>query len=491
MIAKTTGRILLNWALAFALIAAVFTGCKSGGAQKPSKGKRGLTSRQAVEIADEAYIFGYPLLIMDLTRRVTTNVREPEGLRAPTGQFAHERAFPLPSSHDARVPNAETLASMVWLDVSREPWVLSFPDMKGRYCLFSLFDGWSSVFAAPGKRTTGTGPFKCAITGPGWKGKLPKGVKEYKSPTSLVWMLGRIYCADTAEDYAAVHALQDQLSAVPLSSYGKAYTPPAGQVSPAIDMGRPVVEQVNMLGIANYFNWLAMLMKDNPPAEEDRPMLKKMARLGIVPGKPFDIGRLDPAIIEVLQYVPNSAHAKILDWLKAEPTNKAKGKPGDWNSQDGWKWTLKTGVYGTDYTQRALLAAIGLGANVPQDTFFAASMVDGAGQPYSGDFRYVMHFPPGQAPSANGFWSLTMYDGEYFFVSNPLSRYTLSARDHLKFNLDGSLDFYIQQHPPGADAEANWLPAPEGRFMLMLRVYWPKESLLKGLWKNPPVKRED
>jgi hypothetical protein len=102
-----------------------------------------------------------------------------------------------------------------------------------------------------------------------------------------------------------------------------------------------------------------------------------------------------------------------------------------------------------------------------------------------------MHFAPGQAPSAKGFWSLTMYDGDYFFVDNPLSRHTLSARDPLKFNADGSLDLYLQHYPPGADRELNWLPAPEGRFVLMLRFYWPKPALIDGSWKIPPVKRVD
>ncbi len=149
----------------------------------------------------------------------------------------------------------------------------------------------------------------------------------------------------------------------------------------------------------------------------------------------------------------------------------------------------KTGVYGTDYLQRALMAAISRGATLPQDTVYAISSVDGDGQPYSGNYRYVMHFAPEQAPTANGFWSLTMYDAEHFFVENPLGRYTLSARDQLKFNIDGSLDFYIQKFPPGSDREANWLPMPDSKFILVMRFYWPKEPLLKGSWKFPPVKR--
>ena len=346
----------------------------------------------------------------------------------------------------------------VWLDVGKEPWVVSLPDAHDRYCLFPMLDGWTTVFQAPGKRTTGTGPQKYAITGPGWKGKLPSGLKEYKSPTSIVWVLGRIYCTGTTEDYAAVHAIQDECSAVPLSSYGKPYTPPPGQVDPAIDMETPVREQVNNLDAAAYFNRLALLMKDNPPAHADAPILKKMARLGIVPGQPFDINQLDPAVIQVLQSVPKLAVGQNPGLVQGRRQGRRRDLPERLDL-----YALKTGMYGTDYLQRALVAAIGLGANRPQDTFYAISTTDAAGQPYSGNFRYVMHFTPAQAVSADGFWSLTMYDADYFFVENALVRYSLSARDQLKLNPDGSLDLYIQRHPPGADLESNWLPAAGGQ----------------------------
>jgi hypothetical protein len=477
-------RTFLGWTVACALAGVASTASAAQTASKPAKAKPSITSRQAFEIGTEAYLYGYPLLMMDLTRQVMTNVREPEGTRAPMGQFAKVRALPLASSKDARVPNADTLATMLWLDVTREPWVLSLPDMKDRYGLFTLVDGWNTVFGALGKRTTGTGAQKCVITGPGWKGKLPKGLPRYESPTGLVWLMGRIYCDGTSEDYAAVHALQDQFTASPLNPFTKSNAPPVAQVNPSVDMQKSVTEQINGLSIGAYFNRLALLMRDNPPTPEDRPLLKKMARLGIVPGRPFDIGALDASSIQVLEFVPPTAHEQMREWLKLDP----KGKGVDWHFKDGWKWTLKTGTYGTDYLQRALIATIALGANLPQDMLLAASVVDASGEAYSGNFRYVMHFPPGQAPSANAFWSLTMYDADYFFVNNPLSRCSLNARDQFKFNLDGSLDIYIQQHPPAADRQANWLPSPEGKFVLMLRFYWPKEALLKGTWKIPPVK---
>ena len=247
-------------------IAAGWLACGQVGAEaKPAT----LTAREAFDLATEAYIFGYPLVTMDMTRRAMTNVREPEGMRAPLGQFARTRTYPLASNHDVTVPNADMLYTIVWLDVSQEPWVLSLPDMKDRYATFPMLDGWTTVFGTPGKRMTGTGPQQCAIVGPGWKGKLPAGLKEYKSPTGIVQVLGRVYCAGTPEDYAAVHAIQDQCRAVPLSSYGKPYTPLPGQADPGIDSRKTVREQVNSLGVTDYFNRLEVLMKDNPPARAD------------------------------------------------------------------------------------------------------------------------------------------------------------------------------------------------------------------------------
>ncbi len=478
-------RILLQGALAGAIATALLAGREVGAVPKSSVGKQALTSKEAFDIAVEAYIFGYPLVTMDMTRRCMTNVRQPEGVRAPQGQFARIRALPLALDREITVPNADTLYTGTWLDVAREPWVLSLPDPKDRCCLFPVLDGWTAVFAPAGKQTTGTGLQEFAITGPGWKGKLPRGLKEYKSPTSIVWVPGRVYCTGSPEDLAAAHVLQDQCSAVPLSSYGKPYVPPPGQVDADVNMQTSASEQVNVLGPASYFNRLALLMKDNPPVRADAPVVKRMARLGIVPGQPFDIGRLDPAVIQVLQYVPTTALGKIMGSFKEG------GKASAWTFQDGWRWTVKIGAYGTDYTQRALIAAVGLGAGRPEDMLYAISTVDGAGQSYSGNFRYVMHFAPGQAPSTNSFWSLTMYGSDYFFVSNPLCRYALRGRDPLNFNPDGSLDLYLQKYPPGADREANWLPAPEDKFMLMLRFYRPQESLINGSWKIPPVKRTD
>ena len=396
------------------------------------------------------------------------------------GQIIKLREYPNSSFRDVTAPNADTLYTTAFFDVGKEPWVLSIPDMKDRYYLMPMLDGWTTVFQVPGKRTTGTRAQTYAITGPGWKGTLPAGVKEYKSPTNIVWLLGRIYCTGTPEDYAAVHKLQDEFKLVPLSSYGKPYTPPAGIVDPSIDMKTAVREQVNRMSANDYFTLLCKLMKDNPPAPPTQPQLKKFEKIGIVAGKDFDASKLKA---DLAKRIPEVSQDRIMLQFKI---NK------DIKDENGWAFTTKTGIYGTDYLMRALVTAIGLGANRPQDAVYPTSMKDAEDRTYDGANKYVIRFPKGQTPPVTGFWSITMYDANYFFVANPINRYSISPRQNLKTNPDGSTDIYIQKDSPGKDKESNWLPAPPDKFILMLRMYWPNEkspSIINGSWKIPPVKK--
>jgi hypothetical protein len=490
----------LRWTLGLAVIATALIGCSQKadtGAEKAAtdvkdkvvadaKAAEALVkAKEAQETGIEAYIYAYPLVTMELTRRVSTNVAAPAGSKAPMGQFAKLRGYPAVDDHTVTAPNADTLYTVLWIDVSKEPWIVSAPDMKGRYFLLPMLDGWTTVFEDPGKRTTGTGAQKFAITGPGWSGTLPAGVKEYKSPTGMVWLLGRIYCTGTPEDYKAVHALQDQMTAVPLSAYGKAYTPAPGTVDPSVDMKTGIRDQVNAMDAASYFALFAQLLKTNPPTAEDAPMVATLAKIGVVPGQDFDASKLDPAVAKGLAGAPKPAQDKIMGWMKEGIV------AGDLKFKDGWMFTTDTGIYGTKYRQRALITAIGLGANRPQDAVYPTSEGPDILKKYSGANKYVMHFNKGELPPADGFWSLTMYDANYFFVPNPINRYTVSQRNKLRANPDGSVDLYIQNAPPGKDKEQNWLPAPKDQFILMMRLYWPKEkppSLLNGTWKIPPVK---
>ena len=470
--------------------AAVVAACLSclvvAGCGSDSKVAQDAKELEAFETAKDAYVYAYPLLTMEFTRRNSTNVASPEGSFAPMGQFAKLREYPNASFTTVTAPNADTLYTIVWLDVSKEPWVISIPDLKGRYALFPMLDGWTNVFQDPGKRTTGTGAQKYAITGPGWSGTLPPGVTEYKSPTGMVWLLGRIYCTGTPEDYKAVHALQDQMAAVPLSSYGKPYTPAPGTVNSALDTKTAVRDQLNAMDGAAYFKLFAELLKTNPPSADDAAMVAKLAKIGIVPGQDFEASKLEPSVAAGIAKAPKPAQDRIAAWIKEGVA------AGDAKLENGWMFTTKTGLYGTNYLQRAMITWIGLGANRPQDAVYPTSEGPKILEKYNGANKYVLHFAKGEMPPVDGFWSVTMYNAQYFFVDNPLNRYNVSQRNKFNTNADGSTDIYIQADSPGKAKESNWLPAPKDDFILMMRLYWPKEkapSLLDGSWKIPEVKK--
>lgn len=438
-----------------------------------------LSQQEALDLGTEAYIFGYPLITMDMTRSVMTNYATPGTRGAPMGQFFHARIYPDASFKSVTAPNADTLYSIAWLDVSAEPYVLHVPDVGNRYYLMEMLNAWTDVFADPGSRTSGTKAHDFLITGPHWKGTAPQGMEVLDSDTDLVWIIGRTYCSGTREDYKAVHDIQDQYTLVPLSAYGKSFTPPPGQVDPKIDMKTPVRDQVNRLDAGLFLKKLAELMKNNPPYSDDAPMMTTLAKLGVEPGKDFDVAQLGSDAAIGLTSAVQAAQEKIMSHYYHAG-----------RQVNGWRITTNTGDYGDDYIQRALMTEIGLGANLPEDAVYPMAKFDKDGTPLNGTNKYVMHFKKDKLPPVNGFWSLTMYNDQYFFVNNPINRYSISLRDNLKYNADGSLDIYIQHDSPGADKESNWLPAPQEVFILMMRLYWPKEAAISGSWVPPGVRKQ-
>ena len=439
---------------------------------------------EAIKIATEAYIYGYPLVTFDTARMQQTNVAVPDAEHAPMGQMIRMRTYPAVDNHCCAAPNADTLYTEAWLDVSQEPVIFSIPDMGDRYYIAPMLDGWSEVIDVAGTYTTGGKAQTYAITGPGWSGELPEGVTQVKSPTGMVWVLGRIYSTGTPEDYKAVHALQDQFSVVPLSAYGRPYTPPPGVVDPDFDMKTAVRKQVNGMDAYAYFERLADLMKTNPPTPQDAPMVAQMAKIGLVPGQAFDPSKLDLIDREAIRLVPKLAVLEMGLHLKRQPTT------------NGWLYfTRGVGDFGTDYLLRGMANLLGPGWNRPQDAVYPLSQKDPNGDDYDGaKHNYVMRFEKGQMPPAAAFWSLTLYDADFFFVPNQINRYDLAKRDPLITNPDGSVELYIQADSPGKDKEANWLPAPKGKFVLVMRIYAPLEtrpSILDGTWTPPSVKPVD
>jgi len=437
--------------------------------------------KEGLEAGVEAIAYGFPLVIMDATCRKLTNVATAGPEAAPVNQFAHMPKFPDASFKDVVRANVDTLYSSACLDLSKEPIVLSVPDTKGRYYLMPMVDAWTNIFASPGKRTTGTKAGHFAITGPGWTGSLPAGVSELKSPTNLVWIIGRTQ-TNGPSDYAAVHAIQKQYKLTPLASFGKPYTPSQATVDPAVDMKVAPVDAVMKLGTTAFFDRMAALMKQNPPPAADAPVLAKLAKIGIVPGEKFDPSKLDPAIAKGLE--------KALP-VALEKLTAASKETGE--AVNGWRVpSMKLGDFGTDYGTRAVVALVGLGANLAADAVYPSAFVDGEGKTLSGANRYVLHFDKGQEPPVRAFWSVTMYNPESFFVANPINRYAVSSWMPFKRNADGSLDLYIQKESPGKDKEANWLPAPDGEFNVTMRMYWPTEkapSIMDGTWKPPALKK--
>jgi hypothetical protein len=444
------------------------------------------TSRsEAEQIAIDAYVYGYSLITTEVTRVQMSNVDKVEGMRAPAGQFANIKRYPPADFRGVSAPNADTLYSVAWLDLT-EPQVFSHPDMGKRFYLFEMTDLWMTDFNSPGTRTAGGQAANYLITGPGWAGNVPAGMKQIKCATRYTGILGRTYADGTEQDYAAVNALQAQYKIVPLSAYGKspAYQAPPVNPTPGFSMTDKPQSVILDMDTSAYFNMMARLMGGAaPPAREDAPMLARMAKIGLVPGQPFDMTKLPPAV-----------QAAIKDLGKAALHRIEANKDSLGATVNGWVVTKGLGVYGTNYMKRAVVAAFGWPANLPQDAVYPYTEVDSAGQKLSGANRYKLTFAKGQNPPVNAFWSITMYeiDQGWWFVPNALNKFTVSLRNNPQYNPDGSLTLYLQNEPPGKDLEANWLPAPKGDFIAMMRMYWPKEndpSILNGTWKPPAIMR--
>jgi hypothetical protein len=431
------------------------------------------SSEEVHAIARDAYLYAYPIVSMDTTMRQATNVPSANTLpmRAPVNQFAHARAYPTADQKDVVRFNFDTLYSLAWLDLAREPIVLSVPDTDGRYYLLEMLDMWSDVFSVVGQRTTGTKAGNFALVAPGWTGRLPQGVEKIVAPTPAFWILGRTQTNGPA-DYANVHKVQDGYKLTPLGQWGKSYTPPRNlAIDSSIDGQTPPRTQVNRLDGVTMLTRLAALMTKYPPHPNDYPILFRMRALGIEPGKPFDAAKLDPAIAATI----NSAAKDARDDLG--PSMRSLGQ-----FENGWNvLTQNVGTYGTSYKQRAAVAFGGLGANLPEDAIYPTAFVDSVGQPLTGALKYVLHFDKGKLPPANAFWSITMYDADGFQVANPIDRFAIGDRDKMNFNADGSLDICIQAESPGPDKEANWLPAPkDAQFEPTMRIYSPRPAVVDG-----------
>lgn len=434
------------------------------------------------KVAVDAYLYAYPLVTMELTRRQMTNVPDAHSalLRAPLNQFSHAREYPAAESREVVRFNFDTLYSFAWLDVRTRPVVLSVPDAGDRYYLTPMLDMWTDIFAVPGSRNTLGKARDFLLVGPGWQGEVPKGLDLIVAPTPFVWVMGRTQ-ANGPEDFARVHAIQDQYRIVPLSAWGTDYEPPTNvETDASIDNDTPPLEQVNALSSLEFFTLFAELLKTNPPHANDYPILHRMRAIGINPGESFDGSSLDEAAAAAVDAARDLALGDLVTAMSEASIGIRR---------NGWNWEQSFGTYGTSYRVRALVAMAGLGANLPEDAIYPNAYADADGKPFTGANDYVLHFDAGNQPGADAFWSLTMYDGDGFQVPNPIDRFVIRDRDPLTLNPDGSLDIYIQHKSPGANRESNWLPAPSGSFSPMLRLYSPSSESLNGAFTPPGIIR--
>jgi hypothetical protein len=447
-----------------------------------------ITEAEAHAIGVDAYLYFYPLVTMDLTRKQFTNV-EPgkEFGKGPMNMFVSVPQYPPADFKGVVRSNFDTLYSIAWLDMTGEPMVVSVPDTAGRYYLLPMLDMWSDVFASPGWRTTGTQAGNYVVIPPGRKPefrgekliaeyKLPKDTQTINAPTPYVWIIGRTK-TDGPKDYDAVHKIQAGYKVTPVSQWGKPLEEPKFKIDPTVDMKTPPKVQVDTMSADKYFTYAAELIKLQPPHITDEPIVARLKRIGITAGQSLDYAKLDANAKQGLESAPKDAQ-QLMKWKVPTLARVVN------------YWSMNTdtmGVYGNYYLKRAMVSQIGLGANLPEDAIYPLNLADESGQPLNGTGSYTIHFDKGATPPVNAFWSITLYDSDGFQVANSLDRFAVSSWMPFKTNADGSIDLYFQHESPGKDKEANWLPAPQAPFNLCMRLYSPKSEALTGKWNPPPV----
>ena len=444
------------------------------------------TPAEARQIAAAAYVFGYPLVWTDVYKDHQTAVPAPNATLgvAPVNQLARPYQAQLTSgSLSAQsLPYAtyDWAYAQGWLNLTKEPMVLSVPASNGRYYVIAMYDAWQNVFASLGSRTTGNESGAFALVGPGWNGTLPANVTKIQAPTNTMLLVGRAQNGPT--DLPTAAAFQDNVTVTPVSTWGTHYTPPTtvpGNPNVNLTYVRApaaFAEVANMTPDV-FYGRMATVMGGNPPSSADKPVADQMARIGIVPGTPFNWNGLNATMQNAITQGFQDGISQVAASINAGIVHN-----------NGWDTTYVAGAYGTNYTFRDAVILRGSFANLPQDNLYFTSNATATGVPYSGANNYVLHFANNSTPPVNALWSLTMYDTQGYPVPNPLNRSTIAPHlGNLTYNPDGSLDIYIQHASPGPNKESNWLPAPSGPFEIWLRTYWPQESLLNGSWVPPAV----
>ncbi len=429
---------------------------------------------EAQRLGADAFAFGFPLLTMLASMQTCTNVLAPGGGRAPLNQFAHLDRFPGPGFSAIVAANANTLYSLAWLDLSAEPLVLSLPDTGGRSFLMPLFDAWTRPIACLGPRRTEASTRTYALAGPDWNGSIPGDMRRIDAPTNTVWAIGHIHANDR-EDLDLGLAIQRGITLAPLSAYGTAYTPSAGIVDPALASTDPR-SLVMRMGAEVFLRALAAGMDSNPARADDHVVVDRLKAIDLRRDQPFSWASLHIDIRKAIELGFDEGREAV---AKAPPEER----------ENNWV-TLRNGSTpgSIDYLRRAQVANAGLCVTDREDASFDLTARDSGGINIKGGSRYVMRFEADELPPVGALWSLGLYDMDQCFTDNAIDRYALGDRDELELGADGSLEIAIQRVSPSGSS-ANWLPAPEGDFNLMLHMYWPSQRALDGDWTIPPVRR--
>jgi hypothetical protein len=439
-----------------------------------------VTPEEARAIAKEAYIYGFPMVdSYRIQHAYFVDAGNPE-FKSPWNQIHNMARVYTPEDKAIQTPNSDTPYSMLGLDLRAEPMVLTVPKIdKERYFSIQFIDAYTFNFDYAGSRTTGNDGGSFLVAGPGWNGEVPAGIaKVIRSETEFIIATYRTQLF-SPDDIDNVKAVQAGYLVQPLSAFMGKDAPPAAA---AVDYIAPLTPDEQRTSPA-VFGILNFVLQFCPTHPSELDLMARFARIGIVPGKPFDASALSPDLARAVGEGIADAWAELASF-KQEKMATGKVTSGD---MFGTRAKLQN-----NYLYRFAAAVLGIYGNSREEAMYPIYQVDASGQPLDGaKSRYTVRFAPGALPPAHAFWSLTMYElPASLLVGNPINRYLINSPmlPKLKLDADGGLTLYVQKDSPGKDLESNWLPAPNGPFMAVMRLYWPKEEALSGAWVQPPMK---
>ena len=471
--------------LIFVLVLITLIGACSGDSPAP------LTTEQVETIAREAYLYGFPMIMNYKTMYAYTVDTESPEYKGPFNEIACEARLFTPEDKAIVTPNSDTPYCMFWMDLRAEPLVLSVPEMEvERYYSFQLVDLYTHNFAYVGSLTTGNDAGHFLLAGPGWDGKKPEGITDViRSETDFIFNITRTQLFGP-DDLESVEGIMDQYKLEPLSAF-------LGQDAPAAPALPDFPEWVEGSQFdERFFAYLDFMMDLRGQAGPGEDALwQDLERLGIGPGKTFRLNALSAEQVEALKAGVKDGFAEMEAFV-AEQVSDPLSSTKIFGTREFLQKSAETN-YGLDRPDllRSVAAHMGLYGNSAAEASYPMYLTDADGEPLDGSgHRYTITFPQGAYPPVKAFCSLSMYDGvTQLFIANPLDRYLLSSvmLDQYQEEPDGSLVLHIGKDSPGKDLESNWLPAPDGPFYIVLRLYGPEAEALDGRWISPQVAKND